>query len=216
MSTAVKNTRGNTVLTVSDRSADITTPLTMVGQNYSGYGSILFGDLYALMENFADSTAPASPAEGMLWYDTSKTNLNYWDTSAWITVLGSGNSMSAQLPMDSTSLNIDLTSTGSTTLHTVSTGTVSMVSGILLVPRTGASATGNIIAGLEITADSNDIMDQILIDSFTSDAQFAYFNVSGVNRIGVAADAIKLRVSQAAAGTLAIDAYLFGMVRGAL
>jgi microcystin-dependent protein len=72
-------------ITVQDGTVDNTTSLQYVGKNYSGYAPIIAGDFLHLLENFANSSAPANPVQGQLWFDnTSGIDLLYvYDGSTW-------------------------------------------------------------------------------------------------------------------------------------
>ena len=72
-------------ITIQDGAVDNTTSLQYVGKNYSGYAPIIAGDFLHLLENFANSSAPANPVQGQLWFDnTSGIDLLYvYDGSTW-------------------------------------------------------------------------------------------------------------------------------------
>jgi hypothetical protein len=72
-------------ITVQDGTVNNTTSLQYVGKNYSGYAPIIAGDFLHLLENFANSTAPANPVQGQLWFDNSTgINLLYaYDGTTW-------------------------------------------------------------------------------------------------------------------------------------
>jgi hypothetical protein len=67
-------TNGNTLVTVDDGAVDATTSLTFVGKNYSGYGQPQNENFVKLLENFANTTAPTSPLQGQLWFNTNSSN----------------------------------------------------------------------------------------------------------------------------------------------
>jgi hypothetical protein len=46
--------------------------MILVGKNYAGYGEFLDENFIHLLENGSNTTAPASPLTGQLWWD--KTN----------------------------------------------------------------------------------------------------------------------------------------------
>lgn len=71
---------GQKLVTVPDGSIEsASTDLTFVGKNYAGYGEILNQDLVKLLENFSNSTQPAKPLLGQLWYDTSIKKIKLYD-----------------------------------------------------------------------------------------------------------------------------------------
>lgn len=69
-------TDGTKLTTVDDASLDLTTDLSLVGKNYSGYGQVVNENFVALLENFSSDTAPAKPLRGQLWYDKINGRLN--------------------------------------------------------------------------------------------------------------------------------------------
>lgn len=72
MAYTINLTSGNLLTTIADGTVNSTsTPLTLVGKNYAGYGAFLNTDLVHLLENFNNDTAPATPLEGQLWWDSS-------------------------------------------------------------------------------------------------------------------------------------------------
>jgi len=49
--------------------------LTLVGKNYPGYGLFLNQNMIRLMENFSNTSAPAAPLPGQLWWNSATKNL---------------------------------------------------------------------------------------------------------------------------------------------
>jgi hypothetical protein len=72
--------------------------LGLPGRNYAGYGQSLDTNFVHAMENFADSTPPANPLRGQLWYNTNANTLcvcpadGTVTASSWITLAQSGGS----------------------------------------------------------------------------------------------------------------------------
>ena len=71
MAYTVNKTNGSVLATVSDGTIDTTTDLVLVGKNYAGYGEFLNENYVKLLENFANTTAPAAPVAGQMWWDSS-------------------------------------------------------------------------------------------------------------------------------------------------
>ena len=71
----LNKTNGATLTTIEDASLDITTDLTFVGRNYSGYGEVVNENFLKLLENFANTTPPTKPLLGQLWFDSSSQQL---------------------------------------------------------------------------------------------------------------------------------------------
>jgi hypothetical protein len=77
MSYIINKRNGTQITTVLEGTTDTTaTSLTLVGQNYIGWGEIFQENLVHLMENFARSAIPANALVGQLWFDTTDKRLN--------------------------------------------------------------------------------------------------------------------------------------------
>ena len=63
---------GNFLTNVNPGTVDTNTSLSLLGKNYSGYGQIIASNFVYLLENFAKTSAPASPLKGQLWYDKTE------------------------------------------------------------------------------------------------------------------------------------------------
>jgi hypothetical protein len=71
---------GTKLATIEDGTLNkSSTDLTFVGKNYAGYGEVLNQNLVKLLENFANSTQPATPMVGQLWYDSANKKLTVYD-----------------------------------------------------------------------------------------------------------------------------------------
>jgi hypothetical protein len=76
MSYIINKRDGTQITTVLEGTTDTTaTSLTLVGQNYVGWGEIFQENLVHLMENFARSALPANALVGQLWFDTTAKQL---------------------------------------------------------------------------------------------------------------------------------------------
>jgi hypothetical protein len=69
----LKKTSGATLVTVQDASVDNSTSLTFVGRNYSGYGQPVEENFVKLLESFANTTEPAKPVQGQIWFNSKPT-----------------------------------------------------------------------------------------------------------------------------------------------
>ena len=86
MAYTINLTNGTTLTTIADGTINTTSsPLTLVGKNYAGYGQFLNTDLIHLLENFSNATAPTVPLTGQLWWDTAG-NLKFYTGTAWKTI----------------------------------------------------------------------------------------------------------------------------------
>lgn len=72
MSYLINKTDGSLLTEIVDGAIDQTaTDLTLLGRDSSAYGEFFNENLVALLENFANTSAPNRPITGQLWFDTS-------------------------------------------------------------------------------------------------------------------------------------------------
>ena len=84
MAYILNKTNGTVLTTIQDGSINKTsTPLTLVGKNYAGYGQIVNQNLIKLTENFAYNVQPANALTGQLWYDSGAGALKVYNGSAF-------------------------------------------------------------------------------------------------------------------------------------
>jgi len=81
MSYTINKTDGTILTVVEDGTLDTTTDLRLIGKNFSNFGEVFNENLIALLENFANGSAPTQPLTGELWYDTTNSRLNVFDGS---------------------------------------------------------------------------------------------------------------------------------------
>ena len=79
MAYVINKTNGSILATVADGTVDTSSSVTLVGRNYSGYGEFLGEIFIKMLENSANSSAPGSPLEGQLWYDSTNDILNAYN-----------------------------------------------------------------------------------------------------------------------------------------
>ena len=72
-----------TPVTVFDNTSNADTSINFPGRNVTGYGQIIAENFLHLLENFASGSAPASPIEGQLWYNSLEGILQIWDNTQW-------------------------------------------------------------------------------------------------------------------------------------
>lgn len=84
MAYTLNKTNGDVLVTLADGVADSnTTNLTLVGKNTTGYGESINENFIKLLENFSKSSAPSTPLEGQLWWDSFNKQLNVFQGSVW-------------------------------------------------------------------------------------------------------------------------------------
>ncbi len=87
MAYQINKTDGTIVATVADGQIDaLSTDLTLIGKNYSGFGEAFNENLIKLLENFSSTSAPIHPIRGQIWFDTSENKLKVYNGSDFIPV----------------------------------------------------------------------------------------------------------------------------------
>lgn len=92
MTYQINKTDGTIISTVPDGQIDtLSTDITLIGRNYSGFGESLNENFIKLLENFANVEEPTGNLiAGQLWFDTSLNSLKVYTGTEWRTV-GSAN-----------------------------------------------------------------------------------------------------------------------------
>jgi len=84
MAYLITKSDGTTLTTVSDGQIDdLTTNLTLIGKNYSGFGEAFNENLIKLLENFASSVRPTRPVRGQIWFDVTELKLKVYNGTAF-------------------------------------------------------------------------------------------------------------------------------------
>jgi hypothetical protein len=84
MAYLITKSDGTTLTTVSDGQIDdLSTDLTFIGKNYSGFGESLNENFLKLLENFASTSRPTRPIRGQIWFDSSELKLKVYNGTAF-------------------------------------------------------------------------------------------------------------------------------------
>jgi hypothetical protein len=87
MAYQINKTDGTVVATVADGQVDqLSTDLTLIGKNYSGFGEALNENFIKLLENFASTTRPTHPIRGQIWFDSSELKLKVYSGTQFLPV----------------------------------------------------------------------------------------------------------------------------------
>jgi hypothetical protein len=87
MAYQINKTDGTIVSIVADGQVDdLSTNLTLIGRNYSGFGEALNENFVKLLENFANTTQPTRPITGQVWFDTSEAKLKVYTGTQFLPV----------------------------------------------------------------------------------------------------------------------------------
>ncbi len=84
MAYLITKSDGTTLTTVSDGQIDdLSTDLTLIGKNYSGFGEALNENFIKLLENFASTARPTRPIRGQIWFDVTELKLKVYNGTAF-------------------------------------------------------------------------------------------------------------------------------------
>ena len=87
MAYQINKTDGTILTTVADGQIDtLSTDLTLIGKNYSGFGESLNENLVKLLENFAATSRPENPIRGQIWFDSSELKLKVYTGTSFAPV----------------------------------------------------------------------------------------------------------------------------------
>jgi hypothetical protein len=87
MAYQVNKTDGSIVATVADGQIDtLSTDLTLIGKNYSGFGESLNENFVKMLENFASTARPTQPIRGQIWFDANELKLKVYTGTEFIPV----------------------------------------------------------------------------------------------------------------------------------
>ncbi len=87
MAYQINKTDGTIVATVADGQIDnLSTDLTLIGKNYSGFGEALNENFVKLLENFSSTSAPTQPIRGQIWFDTAELKLKVYNGTEFVPV----------------------------------------------------------------------------------------------------------------------------------
>jgi hypothetical protein len=95
MSYTITLTDGNVFATIADGTINTASSMTLVGKNYAGYGQFLDTNFIHLLENSSDTTAPAAPLTGQLWWDKGNGLLKVYNGTTFKTISAATASASA-------------------------------------------------------------------------------------------------------------------------
>lgn len=89
MAYLVNKTNGALLATVLDGAVDRShAGIALIGKQVANYGEIQNENYVRITENFSNSTAPANPVTGQLWWNSATSNMQVFDGIAWRSSFG--------------------------------------------------------------------------------------------------------------------------------
>jgi len=85
----ITKTDGTRLTIVADRTVDTTTPIKLLGKNYSAYGEIMAENLVQMLENFSNPVEPTNPITGQFWWNSDSRVISVYDGVKWNPIGGS-------------------------------------------------------------------------------------------------------------------------------
>lgn len=87
MSYFVNKTDGSVIVVLDGTKDTTSTSLVLFGRLTTNYGDQTNENFVRLLENFSNSTSPANPISGQLWFDRTTNNIKVYTTdNTWVTV----------------------------------------------------------------------------------------------------------------------------------
>ena len=132
MAYTIVKSDGTVLTTIADGTINTTsTSLALPGRNYAGYGQSQDTNFVHVTENFADTTPPANPLRGQLWYNTNNSTLYVCPTDgeanalAWLALTATasgGNTTFGAVTVTGNISSNNLTVTNTATANAFSAG----------------------------------------------------------------------------------------------
>ena len=94
MAYTINLTDGTVFATITDGTINTASSMTLVGKNYAGYGEFLDENFIHLLENGSNTTAPAAPLTGQLWWDKTNNLLKVYNGTIFKTISAATSSAS--------------------------------------------------------------------------------------------------------------------------
>jgi hypothetical protein len=86
MAYTINLTDGTLFATIPDGTINTSSSMTLIGKNYAGYGDFLDTNFIHLLENSSNTTQPANPLTGQLWWDSGNSLLKVYNGITFKTI----------------------------------------------------------------------------------------------------------------------------------
>ena len=151
MAYTIVKTNGAVLTTIADGTINTSSSsLALPGRNYAGYGQYLDTNFVHMMENFANSSPPANPLQGQLWYNTNTNTLNVCpsdgtsNANAWLALTSTSSGGSTTFGAVTVTGNISAANISTTGTLSAIVGSFTNVSATLANITTANLTTANI------------------------------------------------------------------------
>lgn len=95
MAYTINLTDGTVFATIADGTVNTASSMILVGKNYAGYGEFLDENFIHLLESGSNTTAPAAPLTGQLWWDKTNNLLKVYNGTLFKTISAATSSATA-------------------------------------------------------------------------------------------------------------------------
>lgn len=164
MAYTIVKSDGTVLTTISDGTINTTsTSLGLPGRNYAGYGQTFDTNYVHIVENFADSTPPANPLRGQLWYDTGDSTVKVCPTDgetnalAWLSLTSTssgGNTTFGSVSVTGNLASNNLSATNTVTANAFTAGYLTISANATIANADITSATIGTLTTTDITTGS--------------------------------------------------------------
>jgi hypothetical protein len=165
MAYTIVKSDGTVLTTVPDGTINTTsTSIGLPGRNYAGYGQTLDTNFVHQLENFADTTPPANPIRGQLWYNTNNSTLYVCPTDgeanalAWLALTSTSSGGTTTFGAVTVTGNVqanNLAATNSITSNAASVNYITVSANANIADANITSATIGTLTTTTVTAGAN-------------------------------------------------------------
>jgi hypothetical protein len=83
----IRNYDGTVLIELEDGIANTNaTSLTLIGRNYSNFGTAQNTNFLHLLQHFAGTSGPGNPVKGQIWYDTANYRIKVYSGGDWLPI----------------------------------------------------------------------------------------------------------------------------------
>lgn len=87
MAYQINKTDGTILAAVADGQLDdLSSDITLIGKNYSGFGETINENFVKLLENFASTSPPERPIRGQIWFDVGEAKIKVYSGNGFVPV----------------------------------------------------------------------------------------------------------------------------------